>query len=778
MPLSYSGALFPNRAPSFKPFLVDAPIPISQRGGSVGIWPNQSDISDHSDFTLVTVLADLGIPEGQIVDRYRGGDGVLKKVLEDVKKYAFSGYVKLMFELNVDKAEGVIGFNSGEPLLAIYIFKKGGAARAERIYKGGKAVEYIWEDSLLPESTISLHSRIQISDIEHNHPDAKIGKVELMPPPNLTNPRNVGELQKLIGKGDEAALRIIEWGKEGYSVSNLVRLYLSDPHAALRALPYFEANIQRLAGLEEILRFLDTQGYEREAESLMRKMRDPERLLDIEAELESLRRRIEGYEETELGQEEAQQIQQDMERKKVDEKIDGVYDLILQYHKTQGQAPEEVRVSTCPDCGGKLDARGNCPACPVGLRKPSFGRTLNPRYTFETFVTGPNSNFAVAAAQAVAESPGKSYNPLFIYSRSGLGKTHLLESIGNLVLKNAPGKVVIFAPTDVFEQELIEAVSTNRLEELHFAYRNADVLLLDDVQFLAGKERIQEELFQTFNDILERGGQVALTSDRQPKEIPSLSERLITRFESGLVADIAPPDMETRLAILDRRVRMEKLNVPKDVLTYIADACKDNVRQLEGGLNRVVAFSSLMKAEINLEKAHEILRVEVPKTKRATVRFELIEGHSYLLEEDRPDTAHRLLVQKIKEGRPGLGIIRGNPKGLRSKIGHGEARLLWLTDRESKTEKTVPPSLERIVSIIQGFVEEKKRVVILLDDIQYLISNTNFEGVIRFVRNIVDEVSEREAIFIVSLNPESLRAQERSILERELEVLRTSKNET
>lgn len=723
------------------------------------------------------MLAELGIPEGQIVDRYRGGEGVLKKVLDDVKKYAFSGYVKLMFELNVDKAEGIIGFNSGEPLLAIYIYKKGGAARAERVYKGGKAVEYVWEDSLLPESTISLHSRIQISEIDLAHPDAKIGKVELMPPPNLTNPRNVGDVQKLAGKGDEVGLRLLEWAKEGYNVSNLIRMYLSDPPAAARAVPYFEANIQRLAGLEEILRFLDTQGYEREAESLMRKMRDPERLLDIEAELEALRRRIEGYEETEQVKEEAKLIQQDMERKKVDEKIDSVYDLILQYHKSQTQAPGAAGARRCPDCGGALDASGACPTCPPGARLPSHGRGLNPRYTFDSFVAGPNNQFAEAAAKAAAESPGQSYNPLFIYSRSGLGKTHLLQAIGNSVLSKDPDKAVLFAPTDVFEQELIEAVSANRLEDLRRAYRGADVLLLDDVQFLAGKERIQEELFQTFNAVLERGGQVALTSDRQPKEIPSLSERLITRFESGLIADIAAPDMETRLAILDRRVRADHLEVPKEVLTYIADSCKDNVRQLEGALNRVVAFSSLMKVDISLEKAREILRAEAPKPKRATVRVELTEGHSYLIEEEKPDTAHRLLVQKVKDGHAGLGILRGNPKALRAKMGGADVRLLWLTDRESKTEKTVPPSLERIVSIIQEFVEDKKRSVILLDDLQYLISNTNFEGVIRFVRSIVDEVSEREAIFLVSLNPESLKAQDRSILEREMEVVRAGKGE-
>lgn len=721
------------------------------------------------------MLVELGIPEGQVVDRYRGGEGVLKKVLDDVKKYAFSGYLRLAFELNVDKSEGAIAFNSGEPLLALYVYRKGGASRSERVYKGGRAVEFIWEDSLLPESSISLHSRVNTTDMEKSHPDALVGKVELMPPANLTNPRNVGDVQKLAGRAEESAHRILDWAKEGYNVSNLIRLYVSDPPAATRAIPYFESNIQRLEGLEEILRFLDTQGYEREAESLMRKMRDPERLLDVEAELESLRRRIEGYEE--LPEETPQaQIQREMERKKVDEKIDGVYDLIMQYHKQISQAAPEP--TKCPRCGGALDALGACATCPPAQEKPRYGQPLNPRYSLESFVTGPNSRFAEAAAKAVAQSPGESYNPLFIYSRSGLGKTHLLQAIGNHVAKSVPSKVIILAPTDTFESELIDAIQNKTLDAMHEAYRNVDVLLLDDAQFLAGKERMQEELFQTFNAIMERGGQVVLTSDRQPKEIPSLSERLVTRFESGLIADIQPPDLETRLAILDKRVKGDKLQVPREVLSLIAEACKDNVRQLEGGLNRVVAFSSLLKADITLEKAQEILGLEPVKVQRRVVaRTEMAEGHSYLVEEDKPDAAQRMLLNKAREGYSALGIVRGHPKSLRARAGNMDVTLLWLTDRESAQEHTVPPSLERIVSIIESFVEEKKRSVILLDDIQYLVSNTNFEGVVRFLRNIVDSISERNAIFMVSLSPESLRPQERSILEREMEVLRPSRIE-
>ncbi|MEM0448371.1 MAG: DnaA/Hda family protein, partial [Methanomassiliicoccales archaeon] len=692
------------------------------------------------------MLAELGIPEGQVVDRYRGGEGVLKRVLEDVKRYAFSGYIKLQFEFNIDRAEGVLVFNSGEPVLALYAFRKGGVMKSQRLYKGAQAVEFIWEDSLLPESSISLHSRVSIQDIERSHPDAKIGRLELGPPSNLTNPRLVGDVQRLSGRSDEVALRIHGWAKEGYNVSNLIRLYLSDPKAAARSLPYFEANIQRLQGLEEVLRFLDTQGYEREAESLMRRMRDPEKVLEIETELETLRRKIEGFEELPEETPKAQ-ILKELERKRVDEKIDGVYELIMQYHKQiTSQTPSPAK---CPRCGSSLDVTGACPTCAPTSTKPSFGRPLNPRYSFENFVVGPNSRFAEAAAKAVAEAPGRSYNPLFIYSRSGLGKTHLLQAIGNHISKSTKA-LVIFAPTDALETEIINAIQDRTLDQLRAAYRRADVLLIDDAQFLAGKERMQEELFQIFNAILDRGGQVVLTSDRPPKEIPSLSERLVTRFESGLLADIQPPDLETRLAILERRVKTEGLRVPKEVLTLIAEVFRDNVRQLEGGLNRVVAFSSLLKSEITLEKAHEILGIEAPKVPHALPRSELTDGHSYLVEEVKPEIAHRLLLTKAKEGYASLGIVRGHPKALRSRAGNLDLTLLWLTDRESSQEKTIPPSLERIMSIIESFLEQKPKAVIMLDDIQYLISNNGFEGVVRFLRNVVDSVSERKAIFLVS----------------------------
>ena len=214
--------------------------------------------------------------------------------------------------------------------------------------------------------------------------------------------------------------------------------------------------------------------------------------------------------------------------------------------------------------------------------------------------------------------------------------------------------------------------------------------------------------------------------------------------------------------------------MPPEVLAFIAQVCKDNVRQLEGGLNRVVAFSSLMKSTIRLELAHEILRFESNVQKSPSQKVDLVNGHSYLLEEERPDVGHRMLAFKVREGYSGLGIIRSNPKLLRGKMGGADLHLLWLTDHESKDEKTVPPTLERIIAIMEEFMAENKRSIVLLDDIQYLIGNTSFDGVIRFLRMLIDQVSEKDAIFLLSVNPEALKQQERSILEREMEVIRVS----
>jgi chromosomal replication initiator protein len=234
---------------------------------------------------------------------------------------------------------------------------------------------------------------------------------------------------------------------------------------------------------------------------------------------------------------------------------------------------------------------------------------LNPRYTFGQFVVGSGSQFAHAAALAVASQPGEKYNPLFIYGGVGLGKTHLATAIGHHIcgLTDRPRKV-IFMPAEYFMNELIASLRRERMGEFKEKFRRADALILDDVEFLAGRERTQEEFFHTFNALHSERHQIVLTCDKVPKDIPGLEERLRNRFESGLIADIAPPDLETRVAILQKKAELENLKLPPEVALYVAQNVSSNVRELEGCLTRLAAVASLDKSEITLEFAHQALK--------------------------------------------------------------------------------------------------------------------------------------------------------------------------
>lgn len=248
----------------------------------------------------------------------------------------------------------------------------------------------------------------------------------------------------------------------------------------------------------------------------------------------------------------------------------------------------------------------------------SMSATLNPKYTFDSFVIGNSNRFAHAASLAVAESPAKAYNPLFIYGGVGLGKTHLMHAIGHYILDNNPKSKVVYVSSEKFTNELINAIKDDKNEEFRNKYRNVDVLLIDDVQFIAGKDRTQEEFFHTFNTLHDANKQIILSSDRPPKEIPTLEDRLRSRFEWGLIADIQPPDFETRMAILKKKADVEKLNVANDVMVYIATKIKSNIRELEGALIRIVAYSSLTNREITVDLASEALK-DIISNKQNTI---------------------------------------------------------------------------------------------------------------------------------------------------------------
>ena len=242
------------------------------------------------------------------------------------------------------------------------------------------------------------------------------------------------------------------------------------------------------------------------------------------------------------------------------------------------------------------------------VRKAGDKKTgLNPRYTLDHFVVGKYNELAFAAATAVAQKPGATYNPLFIYGGVGLGKTHLLHAIGNEVVKHNPSAKVLYIPCERFTDEFVHAVQGGSVDAFKNIYRGADVLLIDDIQFLAGRERTQEEFFHTFNALHQTNKQIVLSSDRPPRVIPAIEERLISRFEWGMIADISAPDLETRIAILETKCGEKGQALPKEIITYIATIIQKNIRELEGALTRILAYQSLNQNPISIEFVKKVL---------------------------------------------------------------------------------------------------------------------------------------------------------------------------
>jgi chromosomal replication initiator protein DnaA len=673
-----------------------------------------------------------------------GSADALKALLLDLKKYTFTGYVRTIRVASGQPWEGFVFVQAGNPVASLHF-------RGDKTEHGRAALKEVWQDSYDATCSVELHARVELEPILREHPQGALDRAKRV----VKKPRPADAPTK-----EALDARLKTWKEEGFEVRDLEAALAGDLDTGRAAFAAYEENVKKVGLLREILNGFDTKGFEARVTTIGEKLRDPRKHLAAEADVEELREAIE------KAKRDAETREAETEREReIQDRARHVFEMVLKHRQEAGKATAGITESAV------IQAMEEKPT--ARDEKTHLIRQFN----FDTFVVGPSNRFGHAASLAVSKAPHSAYNPLLITSGPGLGKTHLLNGIGNYIAANTANARVLYLSVEAFTNEMREAQASGKMADFREKYRTLDVFLLDDVHFLSGRGDVQEELFHTFNELYNKGKQIALTSDRPPKEVPELEDRLVSRFESGLIADIQPPEYETRVAILRRRAKDAGVEVEEEVLATIATLVSDNIRELGGALNRVLAFSSLMGEPVTLEMTKEVLRdLTTGEPKRGKAKVEDAErdlkpGGAYLVKEERPTDCFRLFSRAAAGGDGGVLITRSNPKRVREKFDLGSARILWLTDRESTSEDTIPPVLERIIYEIEEFMKKGTRGAILIDGIEYLVSNNSFDAVLKFLRRLIDHVSETRYTFLLSLSPATLKEQEVKILEREMETL-------
>src|SRR2546427_706364 len=472
---------------------------------------------------------DLLLPEGKLIRTTRGGPSALKQLLLDLKKYSFSGYVRTVRSGAGKRAEGIVLLRGGNPEASLY-------HRDGTQDRGRSALKKVWQDSYDESCVLELHARVDMDGLVREYADAI-----------LERPAKVVKKTKIpqTMERSEIERQIRSWKDRGYDVSSVDSNLDAEPSILAASVVAMRDGVKKAEAVGEILAGLDVSGFESRAAILREKLKDPVRHPDIDTEVESLRDAVESLRQIDARREAEMERGRDSQAR-----TRKVLDLVMK--QQQALRPEGGPYST-EDIARKV-LEESMPARDAATN-------LVQTYTFESFIVGESNRFAHGAAVAVAKQPAKEYNPLLITSGPGLGKTHLLHAIGNYIVAHANESKVLYLTCEAFASSLANAKEVGTLSAFRDRIRGMDCLMIDDIQFLSGMPEIHEELFHTFNDLHDKEKQLVLASDRPPKAIPNLDDRLVSRFESGLVAGIEPPDLLMRVTILEHRARDENVSI-------------------------------------------------------------------------------------------------------------------------------------------------------------------------------------------------------------------------